>query len=59
MLRTLYICYRDIIEEEYENCDKKDINDLLPNQKNLIFIWIVGLRDFLRKGIPVSVKNCQ
>ena len=59
MMRTLYICYRDIMQEEYENCNEMDINGLLPDQKNLVFIGIVGLRDSLRKGVPESVKKCH
>ena len=59
MMRTLYVCYRDITEEEYNDCNEMDENGLLPDQKNLIFIGIVGLRDSLRKGVGESVLKCH
>ena len=59
MMRTLYICYRDIKEEEFNNYNEVDENNLLPDQKNLVFIGIVGLRDSLRDGVKESVLKCH
>ncbi|MBP3801323.1 MAG: cation-translocating P-type ATPase [Clostridia bacterium] len=59
MMRTLYICYRDITEEEYERCNEPDSNGLLIDQKDLIFIGIFGLRDSLRPGVDMAVKKCH
>ena len=58
-MRTLYLCYRDLSEEEYEKYNVADENDLLIDQKNLIFICIFGLRDSLRLGVAESIKKCQ
>ena len=59
MMRTLYICYRDITKEEYDSCNEPDSNGLLIDQKELIFIGIFGLRDSLRPGVDVAVKKCH
>ena len=59
MMRTLYICYRDITKEEYDSCNDPDSNGLLIDQKELIFIGIFGLRDSLRPGVDVAVKKCH
>ena len=59
MMRTLYLCYRDIEEQEYENCNEPDDNGLLIDQKELIFIGIFGLQDSLRPGVQRSVDRCH
>ena len=59
MIRTLYLCYKDINEEEYDNCEESDENGLLTDQKDLIFIGIFGLRDTLREGVKNSVVKCH
>ncbi len=59
MMRTLYLCYRDIDEREYENINEPDENGLLIDQKNLIFIGIFGLQDTLRPGVQNSVVRCH
>ena len=59
MMRTLYLCYRDIEEQEYENCNEPDDNGLLIDQKELIFIGIFGLQDSLRPGVQNSVDRCH
>ena len=59
MMRTLYICYRDITKEEYDSCNEPDSNGLLIDQKELIFIGIFGLRDSLRPGVDAAVKKCH
>jgi len=59
MMRTLYICYNDITEQEYINSEKPDEKGLLPDQKNLIFIGIFGLQDSLRTGVKNAVDECH
>ena len=57
MMRTLYICYKDINEEEYINSEKQDEKGLLPDQKNLIFIGVFGLQDSLRPELKMPWMN--
>ena len=57
MMRTLYICYNDITEEEYINSEKQDEKGLLPDQKNLIFIGVFGLQDSLRPELKMPWMN--
>ena len=57
MMRTLYICYKDITEEEYINSEKQDEKGLLPDQKNLIFIGVFGLQDSLRPELKMPWMN--
>ena len=53
MLRTLYICYKDINEEEYNNIkDNDDINDL-------VLLGIFAIRDTIRKGVKEAVEKCK
>ena len=59
MMRTLYICYNDITEEDYQNIEKPDKDGLLIDQKNLIFIGIFGLQDSLRAGVRNAVNECH
>ena len=59
MMRTLYLSYRDIEEKEYDNINEPDENNLLIDQKNLIFIGIFGLQDSLRPGVQKSVVRCH
>ena len=59
MMRTLYLCYRDIDQQEYENWEEADDNGLLLDQKDLIFIGIFGLQDSLRAGVKTSVDRCH
>ena len=57
MLRTLYICYKDITKEQYENLDlNKDDN---IDKTNLILLAIVGIRDTIRKGVKEAVLKCK
>ena len=53
MLRTLYVCYKDINENEfYNNNEEDDIN-------NLVFLAIFGIRDTIRKGVKEAVEKCK
>ena len=59
MIRSLYVCYKDITKEEFEN--GFDIGDrgLLIDQLELVFIGIFGLKDSLRQEIKESVEKCH
>ena len=56
MLRSLYICYKDITKEEYDDAENPE-ND--SDQNELIFIAVVGIRDSLRNGVKEAVLKCQ
>ena len=58
-LRSLYIAYKDISENEYENCEKEDSNGKLIDQDNLIFLAVFGIKDSLRDGVKEAVKKCH
>ena len=60
MLRSLYICYKDISEEEFENAEKyKNSDGKTLDQFDLIFIACVGIRDSLRNGVKDAVAKCH
>ena len=60
MLRSLYVCYKDIKKDEFENAENfknpegKDID-----QYDLIYIACVGIRDSLRNGVKDAVAKCH
>ena len=58
-LRSLYICYKDITQEEYDNCEKVDSNGNLIDQKDLVFVGVFGIRDSLRDGVKEAVLKCH
>ena len=58
-LRSLYVCYKDISEDEYNNCEKLDINGKFIDQTGLTFIGIFGIRDSLRDGVIEAVAACH
>ena len=52
MLRSLYVCYKDIRQEEFENAEKfRNPQGGELDQSDLIFIACVGIRDSLRNGV--------
>lgn len=60
MLRSLYICYKDISEEKFENAEKsKNSDGKTLDQYDLIFIACVGIRDSLRNGVKDAVSKCH
>ena len=60
MLRSLYICYKDITEEEFEDTEKyKNSDGKTLDQYDLIFIACVGIRDSLRNGVKDAVSKCH
>jgi len=53
MLRTIYICYKDIEEKDFNNIDEEiDKNDL-------ILLAVFGIRDIIRKGVREAVLKCK
>ena len=58
-LRSLYICYKDITESEFNNCEQLDSDGKLIDQKDMIFIGVFGIRDSLRDGVKEAVLKCH
>ena len=58
-LRTLYLAYKDITEDEYNNYEKTNSEGKLIDQYNMIFLGIFGIRDSLRDGVKDAVKKCK
>ena len=53
MLRSLYICYKDILEDEFDKAEKfKNSEGRALDQYDLTFIAVVGIRDSLRNMVP-------
>ena len=59
MMKSLYLCYKDISKEQYENINNIDDDGLLTDQKDLIFIGIFGLQDTLKPKVKDSIKKCH
>ena len=60
MLRSLYVCYKDIGQDEFENAEKyKDPSGVELDQSGLVFIACVGIRDSLRNGVKEAVAKCH
>ena len=59
MMRSLFIGYKDITEEEYNKGFNHDESDIFIDQKNIIFISMVCLRDSLRPNVAESVLKCH
>ena len=53
MLRTIYICYKDIDEKEFEEANEE------VDKSDLILLAIFGIRDTIRKGVKEAVIKCQ
>ena len=58
-LRSLYIAYKDITEEEYNNAEKKNLDGKLIDQYDLVFLCVFGIKDSLRDGVKEAVKKCN
>ena len=58
-LRTLYLAYKDINKEEYDNYDKQNENGLYIDEYNLVFLGIFGIEDPIRKGVRDAVNKCH
>ena len=59
MIRSLYLCYKDITKEEFENGFEIGDRGLLIDQLELVFIGIFGLKDSLRQEVKESVEKCH
>ena len=59
MIRSLYVCYKDISKEEFENGFDIGERGLLIDQLELVFIGIFGLKDSLRQEVKESVDKCH
>ena len=55
MLRTIYICYKEISEEEYNNVNTEQNLDTF----NLILLAVFCIRDTIREGVKEAVLKCQ
>ena len=58
-LRSLYIAYKDITKEEYDNCEKINDEGKLIDQYGMVFLAVFGIRDSLRDGVVEAVKKCH
>ena len=58
-LRSLYIAYKDITKDEYENCEKHKKNNKLIDEYDLIFLAVFGIKDSLRDGVKEAVRKCH
>ena len=59
MIRSLYLCDKDITKEEFENGFEIGDRGLLIDQLELVFIGIFGLKDSLRQEVKESVEKCH
>ena len=59
MMRSLFLGYKDISEEEYNKGFQAEENDLLVDQNDLVFISVFCLRDSLRPKVQESVIKCH
>ena len=58
-LRSLYIAYKDITQDQFNNCEKPDNNGKLIDQDDLIFLAVFGIKDSLRDGVKEAVRKCH
>ena len=60
MLRSLYVCYKDIGQDEFKNAEKiQNPSGAELDQTDLVFIACVGIRDSLRNGVTEAVRKCH
>ena len=58
-LRSLYIAYKDISKEEFENPEKLGKDKKLIDQYDLVFLAVFGIKDSLRDGVKEAVLKCH
>ena len=58
-LRSLYIAYKDITKDEYNNCEKVNDEGKLIDQYGMVFLGVFGIRDSLRDGVIEAVHKCH
>ena len=54
MLRSLYVCYKDISQQDFENTENTEVD-----QTDLVFLGVMGIRDSLRNGVKEAVMKCK
>ena len=58
-LRSLYIAYKDISKEEFDNPEKVGKDKKLIDQYDLVFLAVFGIKDSLRDGVKEAVLKCH
>ena len=58
-MRTIYIAYKDLTKEEYENCEDENENGELLDEKNLILLSIIVINDPLHKEVKEAIQKCK
>ena len=58
-LRSLYIAYKDISKEEFDNPEKERKDNKLVDQYDLVFLAVFGIKDSLRDGVKEAVQKCK
>ena len=58
-MRTLFIAYKDITKEEFDNCENEDLNGQYIDENNLILLAIIVINDPLHKGVKEAIQNCR
>ena len=58
-LRSLYIAYKDISKDEYNNSERANDEGKLIDQHDLVFLGVFGIRDSLRDGVKEAVNKCH
>ena len=53
MLRTIYIAYKDITSEDFENKNEE------IDKEDLILLAVFGIRDTIRSGVKEAVIKCK
>ncbi len=57
-LRSLYIAYKDISKDEFQNPEKLGKDNKLIDEYDLVFLAVFGIKDSLRDGVKEAVKKC-
>ena len=58
-LRTLYVVYKDITENEYNEPEKLNSEGKMVDQFDLVFLCAFRIRDSLRDNVKEAVKKCK
>ena len=58
-LRSLYIAYKDLTQDEYTNSERANDEGKLIDQHDLVFLGVFGIRDSLRDGVKEAVRRCH
>ena len=58
-LRTLYLAYKDITENDFNNYEQINSEGKSLDQYDMVFLGIFGIRDSLRDNVKDSVEKCK